>query len=92
MNHHHRETLHRTTLHALFGPPVRASIDVGKACHVSAEAGAEVANRAGNRVNIRLHGHAAAFAHAPHRLPKNEAVRLRKFLEACGIRPADNPI
>ncbi len=50
MNHHHRETLHRTTLRALFGHPVRAGIDVGKANHVSAEAGAEVANRAGNRV------------------------------------------
>lgn len=87
MNHHHRKTLH-----ALFAHPISANIDLKKVIHVFEELGAEVENRSGNRINIRLNGHSASFGHAQHDLPKEEVVQLRKFLETCGIKPTDYPL
>src|SRR5262249_51435949 len=41
---------------------------------------------------IGSNGRSAAFTH-PHRdLPKEEVVRVRKFLETCGITPAKFPL
>ena len=86
MNHHHRKTLH-----ALFAHPVSANIDFKKAMHVFEELGAQIENSAGNRVKIKLNNHSAAFTHAQHSLPKEEVVQIRKFLETCGVDPADYP-
>ena len=86
MNHHHRKTLH-----ALFAHPLSANIDFKKIIHVLEELGAEIENRSGNRVNIRLNGHSASFGHA-HDVPKEEIVQLRKFLEKCGVTPAAYPL
>jgi hypothetical protein len=50
--------------------------------------GAEVDNKPGNRVGVMLNGRSAAFTHAHRDLPKEEVIRVRKFLETCGITPA----
>jgi len=87
MNHHHRKTLH-----ALFAHPISANIDFKKVMHLLEEMGAQLENKSGNRVGVKLHGHAAAFTHAHRDLPKEEVVQVRKFLESCGITPATCPL
>lgn len=87
MNHHHR-----VTLHALFAHPVSANIDFRKVVHVFEELGAELDNRAGNRIHVKLNGHSAAFAHGQHSLPKEEVMQIRKFLEGCGVTPDKYPL
>jgi len=87
MNHHHRKTLH-----VLFAYPISANIDFNKVVHMLEDMGAEVENKSGNRGGIKLNGHSAAFTHANRSLPKDEVVQVRKFLETCGIKPADYPI
>jgi hypothetical protein len=87
MNHHHRKTLH-----ALFAHPVSANIDFKKVLHLLEEVGAEVDNKTGNRVGVKLNGHSVALMHAHHDLPKEEVAQVRKFLEACGITPDKFPV
>jgi hypothetical protein len=87
MNHHHRKTLH-----ALFAHPVSANIDFRKVVHVFEELGAELENRSGSRVNVKLNSHSAAFSHAQHSLPKEEVAQIRKFLETCGVTPDKYPL
>src|SRR5215472_14742154 len=100
MNHHHRKTLH-----ALFAHPLSANVDFKKVVHLLEDLGAEVDNKPGNRVGVMLNGRSAAFtratatsgaaavaAHAHRDLPKEEVVRVRKFLETCGITPAKFPL
>jgi hypothetical protein len=86
MNHRHRKVLH-----ALFAHPVSANIHFKDVMHVFEELGAEVESKTGNRVGVSLNGHAAAFTHTPHSLPKEEVAQIKKFLEACGIDPANYP-
>jgi hypothetical protein len=87
MNHHHRKTLH-----ALFAHPISANIDFKKVIHLLEEIGAEVDNKSGNRVGVKLNGHSVAFPHAQHDLPKDEVAQVRKFLEACGVTPETYPL
>jgi len=87
MNHHHRKTLH-----ALFAHPISANIDFKKVIHLLEEIGADVDNKTGNRIGVTLNGHSVAFPHAHHSLPKDEVAQVRKFLEACGITPANYPL
>lgn len=87
MNHRHRKALH-----ALFAHPVSANIHFKDVMHVLEELGAEVDNKSGNRVGVKLNGHAAAFSHAQHSLTKEEVAQIRKFLETCGIDPAQFPV
>lgn len=87
MNHHHRKVLH-----ALFSHPISANIDFRKVVHLFEDLGAEVENRSGNRVHIKLNGHSAVFAHGQHDLPKEEVVQIRKFFETCGITPDGYPL
>ena len=87
MNHRHRKTLH-----ALFAHPVSANIDFKDVVHVFEELGAEVDNKAGNRIGVKLNGHSAAFVHAQHSLPKEEVMQIKKFLEQCGVDPAEYPV
>jgi hypothetical protein len=87
MNHHHRKTLH-----ALFAHPISANIDFKKVLHLLEEIGAEVGNKSGNRVGVKLNGHSVAFPHAHHDLPKDEVAQVRKFLEACGVTPETYPL
>jgi len=86
MNHRHRKTLQ-----ALFAHPISANIDFKEVQHVLEELGAEIDNKSGARIGVTLKGHSAAFHHANHSLTKDEVVQVRKFLETCGISPADYP-
>jgi phage gp36-like protein len=87
MNHQHRKTLH-----ALFAHPINSNIDFKKVVHLLEDAGAEVDNKAGNRIGVKLNGHSAAFTHAHHDLPKEELIQVRKFLESCEITPEKFPL
>lgn len=86
MNHRHRKTLH-----ALFAHPISANIDFKEVMHVLEELGAEIENKSGNRVGVRLNGHSVAFRHANHSVPKEEVVQIKTFLETCGIDPEAYP-
>lgn len=86
MNHRHRKVLQ-----AIFAHPISANIDFKEVMHVFEELGAEVDNKSGNRVGVKLNGHSVAFVHAQHSIPKDEVVQIRKFLEACGVDPAAYP-
>ena len=79
-------------MHALFAHPVSANIDFKKVLHLLEEVGAEVDNKTGNRVGVKLNGHSVAFMHAHHDLPKEEVAQVRKFLETCGITPDKFPV
>ena len=87
MNHRHRKVLH-----ALFSHPLNANVDFKDVEHVLRELGAEIDNKSGSRIGVTLKGHTAAFHHINHSLPKDEVVQIRKFLETCGITPADFPL
>lgn len=86
MNHKHRKTLH-----ALFAHPISANIDFREVVHALEALGAEVTNKSGNRIGVKLNGHSAAFTHVHHDLPKEEVVQIKKFLAACGVDPAAYP-
>lgn len=87
MNHRHRKVLH-----ALFAHPINANIDFKDVEHVLRDLGAEIDNKSGSRIGVTLKGHTAAFRHGNHSLPKEEVIQIRKFLESCGVSPADYPV
>ena len=86
MNHRHRKVLQ-----ALFAHPVSHNIDFKDVVSVLEELGAEIDNKSGNRIGVKLNGHSAAFSHAHHDLPIEEVMQFKKFLTACGVDPADYP-
>ncbi len=86
MNHRHRKVLH-----AVFAHPVNTNINFRDVEHLLVELGAEIDNKSGNRIGVAFKGHSAAFRHAGHSLPAEEVVQIRKFLETCGVAPADYP-
>jgi hypothetical protein len=83
---------HRKTLHALFAHPISANINYQAVVHVLEELGADIENKHGNRIGVTLNGHAVAFSHMNHDLPKGEVQQIKKFLTDCGIDPADYPV
>ncbi|WP_421725576.1 hypothetical protein [Bauldia sp.] len=87
MNHRHRKILH-----ALFAHPISGNINFKNVEHMLVELGAEIDNRSGARIGIKLNGHTIAVHHAHKSLPIDEVVQVRKFLETCGIDPADYPL
>ncbi len=87
MNHHHRKVLH-----ALFAHPISANTDFKQVMHVLEELGAEIDNKSGNRVGVKLNGNSVAFTHVHHDLPKEEVMQVRKFLESCGVTPEKYPL
>lgn len=86
MNHRHRKILQ-----ALFAHPVNGNINFKDVEHLLGELGAEVDNKSGNRIGVVLNGHKAAFHNTGHSVPLDEVVQIRKFLETCGVTPADYP-
>lgn len=82
MNHHQRRTLH-----ALFAHPISTNLHFQEIEAVLSHLGAEVDNRQKARVGVTLNGHTAAF-HVPHHdVTKDEVMKIRKFLETCGVDP-----
>jgi hypothetical protein len=86
MNHHHRKTLQ-----AIFAHPIAANLGLKDVEHVLESLGAEITDKAGSRIGVKLNGHTAAFHHSNHSLPKEEVLQFRKFLEACGVTPEAYP-
>ena len=86
MNHKHRKILH-----AIFAHPVSNNIAFKDVVSVFEELGAEVDNKTGNRIGVKLNGHSVAFSHAHHALPKEEVIEVKKFLTTCGIDPEQYP-
>ena len=86
MNHKHRKILH-----AIFAHPVSNNIAFKDVVSVFEELGAEVDNKTGNRIGVKLNGHSVAFSHAAHSLPKEEVIEVKKFLTTCGIDPEAYP-
>ena len=68
------------------------NIDVNDVSHVLGELGAEVDHKNGNRIDVFLKGHKAAFHRNSHSLAKAEVLQLRKFLETCGVSPEAYPV
>ncbi len=87
MNHRHRKTLH-----SIFAHPLSGNVDYEAVIHVLEQLGAEIDNKSGNRIGVKLNGHSAAFTHVNHDLPKEEVIQIRKFLTTCGIDPAAYPV
>ncbi len=87
MNHRHRKTLH-----SIFAHPIANNLDFEAVVHVLEQLGAEVDNKTGNRIGVKLNGHHVAFTHVAHDLPKEEVMQVRKFLTTCGIDPEKYPV
>jgi len=87
MNRHQRKTLH-----AVFGHPLAANIDLKDALHLLEALGASIDNKRGARMAVALEGRTAVFHLSGHSLPKGEVMQLRRFLESCGITPEAYPL
>ncbi len=83
---------HRKVLHALFAHPVSGNINFTNVEHLLTELGAEIDNRSGARVGVTLNGHTVVVHHAHKSLPTEEVHQIKKFLENCGIDPANYPV
>ena len=86
MNHRHRKTLH-----ALFAHPIAGNLSPKELEGVFLELGAEVDTAHSGKLHVTLNGRSANFAHPTHTMPHDEVVQVRKFLQACGVDPADYP-
>jgi predicted RNA binding protein YcfA (HicA-like mRNA interferase family) len=77
------------TLEAIYARPTRATIKWTDIVNLFKACGAEVVQRQGSRVCVKLGDQRAVF-HAPH--PHKETVKgavedIRAFLQRAGIRP-----
>ena len=88
MNHHH----HSKILHAIFAHPVSATIDFKDVMHMFESLGAEIDQKSGRRVGMKLNGRSVAFSHAQHSLPTDVVAQVRRFPETCGISPDRFPL
>lgn len=82
MNHKHRKVLH-----ALFSHPVSANIASNAVEAVFRELGADIEQRHGGRLGVRLNGHFAEFSHDTHTLSPDHVRKASKFLSDAGIDP-----
>jgi hypothetical protein len=88
MNHKHRKVLH-----ALFSHPVSANIASNSIEAVFRELGANIEQRHGGRLGVRLNDHFAEFSHDTHTLAPDHVRKVRKFLSDAGIDPVrDYPL
>lgn len=80
---------HRKTMELLFLHPPSANL---KWCDLEGlfrELGAEITEREGSRVGVRLFGERRVF-HRPHPSPdtdKGAVTNIRKWLEGNGVKP-----
>ena len=87
MNHHHRKILH-----SLFSHPMSGNIQYRQVESVFQELGAVLTTRSGDRTGVALNGHSAVFHRPQHDLPRDEIVKIKHFLEECGVNPDDYPV
>lgn len=80
---------HRATLELIFSRPVSGNV---RWCDIEAlfkALGAEISEREGSRVLVRLFGERQVF-HRPHPSPvtdKGAVAAIRKWLEEHGVKP-----
>ena len=82
-------TRHQRTLEAVFTTPTRANIEWASIEALFVALGAEVEERAGSRVAVKL-GDAVQVFHRPHpgKEAKKPTVRsVRDFLAMLGVKP-----
>ena len=80
---------HRATLELTFARPVNGSIRWADIEALFVSLGAEVSEREGSRVLVRLFGDRRVF-HRPHPEPttdKGAVEAIRKWLEEHGVKP-----
>lgn len=77
------------TLESLFGHPPSANIKWSAVEGLLRELGAEITEREGSRIGVRLFGERRVF-HRPHPSPdtdKGAVASIRKWLEDNGVKP-----
>ena len=82
-------TRHQRTLEAIYATPTRANIEWASIEALFVAVGAEVEERAGSRVAVKL-GEAVQVFHRPHpgKEAKKPTVRsVRDFLMMLGVKP-----
>ena len=80
---------HSATLELIFSRPVSANVRWADVEALFKELGADISEREGSRVLVRLFGERRVF-HRPHPSPRTDkgAVEsIRKWLEEHGVRP-----
>ncbi|MYA33643.1 MAG: type II toxin-antitoxin system HicA family toxin [Gemmatimonadales bacterium] len=80
---------HRRTLVLLFRHPVSANIPWRDIEALLAELGAEISEREGSRIGVRLFGERRVF-HRPHPSPdtdKGAVASIRNWLRENGVEP-----
>ncbi len=77
------------TLESIFAHPVPGNIQWPDILALFRELGAEITEREGSRVGVRLFGDRRVF-HRPHPSPdtdKGAVASIRKWLEENGVKP-----
>lgn len=80
---------HRTTLELIFSRPVSANIKWRDIEALLAALGAEISEREGSRIGVRIFGERRVF-HRPHPSPdtdKGAVASIREWLEKNGVKP-----
>lgn len=80
---------HQTTLKLIFSRPVSGNVRWSDIEALFEELGAEISEREGSRVLVRLFGDRRVF-HRPHPSPgtdKGAVESIRKWLEEHGVKP-----
>ena len=80
---------HRRTLRRIFSRPTSANIPWREIEALFIELGAEISERQGSRVGVRLFGERRVF-HRPHPAPmtdKGAVASIRRWLRANGVEP-----
>ena len=80
---------HRSTLALIFARPVSANIPWRDIEALFAELGAEISEREGSRIGVRLFGERRVF-HRPHPSPetdKGAVANIRNWLKQSGVEP-----
>jgi len=80
---------HLKTLALIFKQPVSANVDWKDIEALLLELGAEISEREGSRIGVRLFGDRRVF-HRPHPSPKTDkgaVAAVREWLKLNGVKP-----
>jgi len=80
---------HRSTLEKIFHRPVSANIDWSEIEALMLDLGAEISEREGSRIGVRLFGDRRVF-HRPHPSPKTDkgaVASIQEWLKSNGVKP-----